>query len=470
MPIPWAGRIGEQVMDSRFLRPNVIWGGIWVAISLLILCIAFWQNKLYWKDTFERMQKQEIKIFSAVMPYAIAFLEEHGEEGLLTETLSQGQKMFTPVYVDSHGVIKYPPGSPPVPPNDLKNYEFSYVYKTPGAREDQASLSAGKPGQMTAAHGRLYLIPKKLSSLREEVSFDRLWMAQSFLGFTLVSYFLLMVGFAAICSITARFQSHFQSAQEEQHRSELEARDLSIQVLESNLKTLDLHLQILGQEREKAEATTHKAKKAIDRLVKKLQSESSRNEELETKLNQAHLEHEKAEKALSLIAQDIEKIAAEKLELEALRDSEPKEYPSAGSRRSKEYLWLNLMYKNLQFSRRALQNISDIQLVHDVFPSLPDALALINGLDRDSLVSGEGFPSRSAVRYSQPLQHFRGPLWEFRFSKDGRIFFGLSQTRTFSIDTILLKRHFTQNRYRYEKYLENTLGKDNNDLKPDLSQ
>jgi hypothetical protein len=111
--------------------------------------------------------------------------------------------------------------------------------------------------------------------------------------------------------------------------------------------------------------------------------------------------------------------------------------------------------------------VVDLQYVHDVFPSLPDALAAINSINPAALAAGNGFPSRSAVRYTQPLQHFRGSLWEYRFSRDGRIFFGLSQSRTFSIDTILLKRHFTQNRYRYEKYLEATLGKDNNDLKPD---
>ncbi len=68
------------------------------------------------------------------------------------------------------------------------------------------------------------------------------------------------------------------------------------------------------------------------------------------------------------------------------------------------------------------------------------------------------------VRYSQPLAHHRGDFWEYRFSKDGRLFFGLSKSKTWNIDTILLKRKFTLNRYKYEKHLEQTLGKDNNDL------
>jgi len=55
-------------------------------------------------------------------------------------------------------------------------------------------------------------------------------------------------------------------------------------------------------------------------------------------------------------------------------------------------------------------------------------------------------------------------LWEYRFSKDGRIFFGMSQSRTWNIDTVLLKRRFSHNRYKYERFLENTLGKDNHDL------
>ena len=68
------------------------------------------------------------------------------------------------------------------------------------------------------------------------------------------------------------------------------------------------------------------------------------------------------------------------------------------------------------------------------------------------------------VRYSQPLAHHRGDFWEYRFSKDGRLFFGLSKSKTWNIDTVLLKRKFTLNRYKYEKHLEQTLGKDNNDL------
>ncbi|MCX5893756.1 MAG: hypothetical protein NTW80_12455 [Deltaproteobacteria bacterium] len=134
------------------------------------------------------------------------------------------------------------------------------------------------------------------------------------------------------------------------------------------------------------------------------------------------------------------------------------------TRRPKEFLWLNMVYKNLFFSKRAWQNIIDLQNSADVFPSLPDALAALNGSSIESLANGGALPSRSVVRYTQALPHYRGDLWEYRFSKDGRLFFGLSKSKTWNIDTILLKRKFTLNRYKYEKHLEQTLGKDNNDL------
>jgi hypothetical protein len=88
----------------------------------------------------------------------------------------------------------------------------------------------------------------------------------------------------------------------------------------------------------------------------------------------------------------------------------------------------------------------------------------------ESLLAGKGIPSRSVVRYTQPVDHVTGSLWEYRFSKDGRIFFGMSQSRTWNIDTVLLKRRFPHNRYKYKKFLENTLGKDNHDLTGSPSQ
>jgi hypothetical protein len=473
-------------MNTKFLRPNVIWGGVWVAILILIFSIGYWQSNLYWKNTFERVQQREFQMLQAVLPQALAFLEEHGQTDLIRQTLNLDQELFTLVYTDLSGALKssgLSPGSPEADLTTLKNYKFIYVYKNPQPRRvaDAApseEIAPDPDSQNEApAYGKLYILPKDLPSLRETIRnenfFQEIWPGESFLGFTIIGYLLLMVGFAAICSITAKFQNHFQSALEEQHRSELETRDLRIQILESNLNTLDLRLQILDQNHENALATSNKSKKAIDRLVKKLQSESTKNEELEAKLGQAMLEHKSTLKAIEDIKKDMVQVAAERQELETRRWAEQQESPDHAREyhaKPKEFLWLNLIYKNLWFSKKALQNIVEIQYVHDVFPSLPDALSVINSSKVDSLSSGEGIPSRSVVRYSQALHNFKGPLWEYRFSKDGRIFFGLSQSRTWSIDTILLKRHFSLNRYKYEKYLEATLGKDNQDLKADLRQ
>ena len=60
--------------------------------------------------------------------------------------------------------------------------------------------------------------------------------SESVFAFTLLSYIMVLVGFAGICAISARFQSHFQEVQEKQYETELETRELRIQVLESNIK------------------------------------------------------------------------------------------------------------------------------------------------------------------------------------------------------------------------------------------
>jgi hypothetical protein len=108
------GEKGVREMNTRFLRPSVVWGGIWIAFLLLIFSIAYWQSKLYWKDSIERVQKQEFKMLHAILPYAVAFLEEHGQIGQIQGALQPDQDLFTLVYTDLAGAIKYR-SRPPVP-------------------------------------------------------------------------------------------------------------------------------------------------------------------------------------------------------------------------------------------------------------------------------------------------------------------------------------------------------------------
>ena len=318
--------------------------------------------------------------------------------------------------------------------------------------------------------GRLYLLPKQRQSFLDQAYLKIFTPSQPVLAFSLISYILLLVGFAAICAITARFQSHFQEIQEQQFESELETRELRIQVLESNMKSANLRLQLLDRSHENALTKLNEADNTIARLEKVIRDESNKNEELQETLKNAEAVKAEAMATIAAIEEDRGRIAAELRELESLREVEEMNYPSASiPRRSKEFLWLNLVYKNLHFSRRALQNIIDLKYSHDIMPSLPDALASLNNSSVEALQAGEAMPSRSVVKYTQTLAHHNGDLWEYRFSADGRIFFGLSKSRTWNIDTILLKRKFTQNRYKYEKYLEKTLGKDNDDLPSSLN-
>ncbi len=136
-------------MNTRFLRPNVVWSGIWIAMSILMVSIAYWQSNLYWKNSIERVQKHEFKMLHAVLPYAIAFLEEHGQTDLLKEALNSDQELLTLIYTDLTGAIKYPPrfsGPPAAKITSLNNYKFSYVYKSPVPWKDLGPPPAGKDG------------------------------------------------------------------------------------------------------------------------------------------------------------------------------------------------------------------------------------------------------------------------------------------------------------------------------------
>ncbi len=465
-------------MDNKFYRPNIVWLAIWLGIFFIVLIIGAWQTNLYWQDDLAKSMRHEFIAIRAILPYAVAYLERQERPELLQKIVDADLGPYALVITDRAGKIKYAPQSVPAEKIAaiLKGKEFYYLSKDPDASSSltvpftdqngvrRPAAPEGKPETL----GRLYLLPRQGQSFLDTL--DQVYLkiftsSESVLAFSLISYILLLVGFAGICAITARFQSHFQEIQEQQYESELETRELRNQVLESNMKSANLGLQLLDRSHENALTRLNEANNTITRLEKVIQYESNKNEELQETLTNAEAVKAEAIASIDAIEEDRGRIAAELRELESLREVEEMNYPSTSlPRRSKEFLWLNLVYKNLHFSRRALQNIIDLKYSHDIMPSLPDALATLNNSSVEALLAGEAIPSRSVVKYTQTLAHHNGDLWEYRFSADGRIFFGLSRSKTWNIDTILLKRNFTQNRYKYEKYLEQTLGKDNDDL------
>jgi hypothetical protein len=465
-------------MKSKFFRPNVIWLGVWLAIFFAVLIIASWQNDLYWRGNLAKFSQLEMVTVGRILPYAIAYLEEQKQPEALQKIIETNLGPYALVITDKAGNVKYAPPFLPSGSLDhslLKENKFFFLLKNPDSRRsllgpytdaDDPAAAQGKAESM----GRLYLIDREPYSIKETLgkAYGKiLTPSESVFAFTLLSYIMVLVGFAGICAISARFQSHFQKVQETQYETELETRELRIQVLESNIKSADLRLELLDRRYEQAQATVNTTKGAIAGLEMAIQYESIRNEELRDSLRRSETERDEAVALMQTIDQDREKIAQEQKDLAVLKEVEEMNHPEASkdkARRPKEFLWLNMFYRNLYFSKRALQNITDLQNSPDVFPSLPDALAALNGSSIESLVNGEALPSRKVARYTQSLAHHPGDLWEYRFSKDGRLFFGRSRSKTWNIDTILLKRKFTLNRYKYEKHLEQTLGKDNNDL------
>jgi len=295
---------------------------------------------------------------------------------------------------------------------------------------------------------------------------------------TLFSYLVFVVGFGAICLISAIYQNHFRRAQEEQFETEIEARNLRIQVLESSRDTLDLKLKLLDHEHGRAMAAAQEAQENIRDMEERLHSEADRNEELQGELQKAVKEETKLTKMLRSLDRDRQKIAAEKMDILS-RLEEAEKLAQAGLylqkiRKAKGRLrlnafWLSSIYKNLSFSPRALQNITELQDAPDIFPSLPDALTSINKMSVRDLTSKKSLPPKTLARFTtQELEHFQGPFWEYRFSGDGRIFFGLSKSRVWNIDTILLKRRFPDKKEKYDRYLAGLLGKDNQDLQAEF--
>ena len=129
----------------------------------------------------------------------------------------------------------------------------------------------------------------------------------------------------------------------------------------------------------------------------------------------------------------------------------------------KQFEWLRFAYPNLSFSKRGIKNLSEVWTVTGIIPSLPDSLMKLNTISKRELESRSSIPNKSIAFYTQELKYFKGDVWEYRFSQDGRIFFGKSKSRAWNIDSILLKNRFPTGP-RYDDYLRNTIGKDNDDL------
>jgi hypothetical protein len=129
----------------------------------------------------------------------------------------------------------------------------------------------------------------------------------------------------------------------------------------------------------------------------------------------------------------------------------------------KQFGWLRFAYPNLSFSNRGIKNLSEVWTVTGILPSLPDSLMILNKISIRELESRASIPNKNIAFFTQELKYFKGDVWEYRFSQDGRIFFGKSKSKTWNIDSILLKKRFSTVP-KYDDYLRNSIGKDNDDL------
>jgi hypothetical protein len=432
------------IMKYKFYNPYIIWFGIWVFICIVVSLITLQNNKLYWQSNMALERS---------LSYHTPFGEFSRQFGFSQDPLDRYQ--FSPSY---RRLLRSQWDKPPLS-----------LFLEPGTQNrvgrDFSLWPQGLSSSETPGNQRQWLL-----------SWQSLARASYFVP--LLSYLLFVVGFGAICLITAIYQNHFRRAQEEGYEAKIEARNLRIQVLESSRNTLDLKLRLLDQDHGKALSAAHEAQEIIRDLEGKLQSEAHRNVELQAGLQKARLEENQALNLLRSLDRDRQEIAAEQMDIAfRLAEAEKPLYGDlylqkvrkARGRLRLNSFWLASLYKNLSFSPRALQNIGEIQDAPDVFPSLPDALANLNNANLEALRSGESLPPKSVARFTtQELEHFQGPFWEYRFSSDGRIFFGLSKSRTWNIDTILLKRRLPDKKEKYDRHLAAILGKDNQDLKPEL--
>jgi hypothetical protein len=432
-------------MKDNFYSPYLIWSGIWLLICLVVLIISAQANKLYWEADKDR---------GGLAGYRGSYGVFAERFGPLPEAGDHSQFPFLQRYVcpgpPAPGPLR--PFLEPQPPG----YEGGYFFFRP-----QGS-------------------PSFLETVWSRHNWRQAWEHQPHATyfFVIISYLLFVVGFGAICFITALYQDHFRKAREEQFETEIEARNLRIQVLESSRNALDLRLTLLDQVHEKTLATAREAQETISNLEGKLRSEAHRNEALQAQLQRAREEESAALRLLRVLDDDREKIAAEQTDLlsrlveaEKMGGEDPygQRTGKAKKRVRLNSSWLQFLYRKLSFSPRALQNLNEIQEAPDVFPSLPDALGIIDNLTLEELESGANLPPKTVARFAtQDLEHFQGPFWEYRFSSHGRIFFGLSRSRTWNIDTILLKRRFPDKKEKYDRYLATTLGRDNQDLRREI--
>ncbi|MEW6657855.1 MAG: hypothetical protein AB1424_04265 [Thermodesulfobacteriota bacterium] len=432
-------------MNYKFYSPYLIWFGIWVFICMAVSLITLENNKLYLQTSVA---------ISRLLDYNRPYGEFARLFGYSQEPLDR--YLFPPRY------------RPPLRPLSTKPPFSPFPEPDTGDREEG---------------GLAFWLPTA-PSVPETAGWQREWLqawqraTRASYVVTLFSYLIFVVGFGAICLISAIYQNHFRRAQEEQFETEIEARNLRIQVLESSRDALDLKLQLLDQEHGRAMLAAQESQENIRNLEERLQSEAGRNEELQAELQKALQEENQAKNLLLTLDLDRQRLAGELTDITsrltaAEKPPEEDRYRlktrKAKARLRLKSFWLAALYKNLSFSPRALQNLMEVQEAPDVFPSLPDALVILNNVSLKALLSGESLPPKTVSRYStQELEYFRGPFWEYRFSADGRIFFGLSQSRVWNIDTILLKRRFPDKKEKYDRYLAGTLGKDNQDIQAEL--
>ena len=98
---------------------------------------------------------------------------------------------------------------------------------------------------------------------------------------------MVLVGFAAICAITARYQRQSEELREDWYASELEAREVRIQNLETKIRAADLRLELLDRNREAAQDELNDANDTIPPLQEAVQHQSRKSKKMQESLQEA---------------------------------------------------------------------------------------------------------------------------------------------------------------------------------------